>query len=265
MAKAPGSTAPDGSLYITQVDGSGNLITPGTVTSVSVVSANGVSGSVATSTTTPAITITLGAITPTSVNGLTITTSTGTFTVGALKTFTVSNSLTFTGTDASSVAFGAGGTIGAVGYSATGQIAATATNDNAAAGTVGEFVSASIAFGSAVSLVSATTKTITSISLTAGDWDVTGMVGFNGAATTLVTAFDAGVSLVNNTLPGTTDHIFWGFASGTAAFAQYPSSFTVPRLRVSVSVTTTVYLVADATFTVSTCTAFGKIEARRIR
>lgn len=41
----------------------------GTVTDVSVVTANGVSGSVATSTTTPAITLSLGAITPTSVNG----------------------------------------------------------------------------------------------------------------------------------------------------------------------------------------------------
>jgi len=39
----------------------------GTVTNVSVVTANGVSGSVATSTTTPAITLALGAITPTSV------------------------------------------------------------------------------------------------------------------------------------------------------------------------------------------------------
>lgn len=40
--------------------------TPGTVTSVSVTTANGVSGSVATATTTPAITLTLGAITPSS-------------------------------------------------------------------------------------------------------------------------------------------------------------------------------------------------------
>ena len=39
----------------------------GTVTSVSVVTANGVSGSVATATTTPAITLSLGDITPTSV------------------------------------------------------------------------------------------------------------------------------------------------------------------------------------------------------
>ena len=46
----------------------------GTVTSVSVVTANGISGSVANPTTTPAITLTLGAITPSSVaiNGCTI-------------------------------------------------------------------------------------------------------------------------------------------------------------------------------------------------
>jgi hypothetical protein len=42
----------------------------GTVTSVSVVSANGITGSVSTPSTTPAITLTLGAITPTSVNGI---------------------------------------------------------------------------------------------------------------------------------------------------------------------------------------------------
>ena len=53
--------------------GSGDLVIAGggggsgTVTSVSVTAANGVNGSVATATTTPAITLTLGAITPTSV------------------------------------------------------------------------------------------------------------------------------------------------------------------------------------------------------
>ena len=45
----------------------------GTVSSVSVTTANGVSGSVANATTTPAISLTLGAITPTSVNGTTST------------------------------------------------------------------------------------------------------------------------------------------------------------------------------------------------
>lgn len=44
-----------------------SIVSGGTVTSVSVTTANGVSGSVATATTTPAITLTLGAITPSSV------------------------------------------------------------------------------------------------------------------------------------------------------------------------------------------------------
>jgi hypothetical protein len=59
-------------------DGAGNFsydnpAGSGTVTDISVVSANGISGSVATSTSTPAITLSLGAITPTTVNGVTIT------------------------------------------------------------------------------------------------------------------------------------------------------------------------------------------------
>jgi hypothetical protein len=59
--------------------------TPGTVTSVSVVSANGVSGSVANPSTTPAITIALGNITPTSVTSDIV--SIGTFsTNGSNKT-----------------------------------------------------------------------------------------------------------------------------------------------------------------------------------
>lgn len=77
----------------------------GTVTSVSVTTANGVSGSVANATTTPAITLTLGAITPTTVNGLTVTTTTGTFTVANGKTLTASNTLTLAGTDSTTMTF----------------------------------------------------------------------------------------------------------------------------------------------------------------
>lgn len=77
----------------------------GTVTSVSVVTANGVSGSVATSTTIPAITLTLGAITPITVNGNTITTGTGVLTLGAGKTLTVNNSIVLSGTDSTIMTF----------------------------------------------------------------------------------------------------------------------------------------------------------------
>jgi hypothetical protein len=73
----PGSVySPDGSLYITLTDGNGNLVPAsgtGTVTSVSVVNANGVSGTVATPSTTPAITLSLGNITPTAITASTVT------------------------------------------------------------------------------------------------------------------------------------------------------------------------------------------------
>jgi hypothetical protein len=63
------------------------------------------------------VTPTLGVASATSVNKLTITTpATGsTLTIDDGKTLTVSNTLTFTGTDASSVAFGTGGTVAYVG------------------------------------------------------------------------------------------------------------------------------------------------------
>jgi len=65
---------PNGSKFVAD---DGTLKVPGgvgggTVTQVSVVTANGVSGSVANDTTTPAITLSLGAITPSSVNGVTL-------------------------------------------------------------------------------------------------------------------------------------------------------------------------------------------------
>lgn len=64
-------TSTGGSIVVTEVGNNVNLeaVTggSGTVTSVSVVSANGVSGTVANATSTPAITLTLGNITPTSV------------------------------------------------------------------------------------------------------------------------------------------------------------------------------------------------------
>lgn len=80
----------------------------GTVTSVSVVTANGISGSVATATTTPAITLTLGAITPTSVNGNTITIGTGTLTLGSVT-----------------LNAGAGGTLGSNAFTSTAYLPLT--------------------------------------------------------------------------------------------------------------------------------------------
>lgn len=76
----------------------------GTVTAVSIATANGFSGS-SSGGATPALTIVAGAITPTSVNGLTISTTTGTLTLTNLKTLAVTNTLTLSGTDSTVMTF----------------------------------------------------------------------------------------------------------------------------------------------------------------
>lgn len=76
----------------------------GTVTAVSIATANGFSGS-SSGGATPALTIVAGAITPTSVNGLTISTTTGTFTLTNGKTLSVVKSITLDGTDSTTMTF----------------------------------------------------------------------------------------------------------------------------------------------------------------
>jgi hypothetical protein len=152
--------------------------------------------------------------------------------------------------------------------SATGIIGTT-TNNNADAGSVGEVISSSVAVGSAVSLTDATGgftgKTITSISLTAGDWDVFGSVGVNSAATTNFTSIAGGINTVTDTLNSAYEEET-RFRYGTAGLVPGTViSFTFPTTRVSIASTTTYYLIGYASFTVSTATAFGRITARRAR
>lgn len=86
--------------------GAGGGSGTGTVTSVSVSPANGISGVVANPTSTPAITLTLGAITPTSVNGLTLAALATGFTISggtSSKTLTVPLDASVSGTNTGDV------------------------------------------------------------------------------------------------------------------------------------------------------------------
>lgn len=83
----------------------------GTVTAVSIATANGISGT-SSGGATPALTVSLGAITPTSVNGCNIATATAdTVAVANGKKLTVSNTLILSGTDNSTLNVGTGGTL----------------------------------------------------------------------------------------------------------------------------------------------------------
>lgn len=142
----------------------------------------------------------------------------------------------------------------------------TTTNDDAAAGSIGEYVSSTLAQASATSLTTQTAKTVTSISLTAGDWDVDGVVNFIFGLTTNAIALYGGISTTNNTLGA--NNTFAGVtndSSGVVYGNVLQVRNMVPHQRISISGTTTVYLIAYADFTVSTTTVHGLIRARRVR
>ena len=103
-------TGTDGRKFLSQVITSGNAAAPVWVQSTG-------SGSVVLDTSPSLTTPNIGDAIADSINNvvITATASTTTLTIADGKTFTVSNTLTFTGTDNSSVAFGAGGTVAYVG------------------------------------------------------------------------------------------------------------------------------------------------------
>lgn len=149
-------------------------------------------------------------------------------------------------------------------FSSTSGVIGTTTNDNAAAGSVGEVIESTIGAGSAVALTSGGTSNIGSISLTAGDWDCWGLVTFISAGATIYSALNCGINTTSATMP-----------TAPSAGAQMSLNITFPagaaqvlpcgQRRFSLAATTTVYLVASTTFTVSTASAYGYIGARRRR
>jgi hypothetical protein len=143
-----------------------------------------------------------------------------------------------------------------------GACSVSTTNDSAAAGDPGELITASVVQGSAAALTTATPLSVTSISLTAGDWDVSAVCASTGVATG--TLFDAAIGTTNNSFTGTV----LGdtrIQTPTVSSATADVTLTIPTVRVSLSATTTHYLVASETFTVGAPAAYGRISARRVR
>lgn len=144
------------------------------------------------------------------------------------------------------------------------SLAGTATNDSAAAGKIGEFISSTVLVGAEVATADSTTVDVTSISLTAGDWDVSGTVVFNPASGTIMTLAIGAINTTSATIP--TRPASGGIAQIAAtAPATVGHSLAVGVVRISVASTTTVYLVARCQFTVSTMGTYGFIGARRAR
>ena len=141
-------------------------------------------------------------------------------------------------------------------------IIGTATNNNAPAGYVGEFISSTIAVGGAINLTTGVAANITSITLTAGDWKIAGAIDFHPGATTTTTGLQGGMSLTSATMGAQDSGFALPFAIATTAIDP---SEPLAVSRLLLAVTTTVFLVAVGTFAISTLTAYGTISARRMR
>lgn len=145
-----------------------------------------------------------------------------------------------------------------------GGVLGTSTNDSATAGNIGELISSTTGAVNSVSLTNVTAKTITSISLTAGDWDVEALTYFVPGATTTIQELATSISTTNNTLDTsvgrfTDDYRFNNTTGGVAI------THSMPRVRISLASTTTIYLIGYAQFSVSTMSSGGTISARRVR
>lgn len=147
---------------------------------------------------------------------------------------------------------------GTITPSQTNGIVGTTTNNNANAGSVGEYVDNT---GTGVALTSGVSANITSISLTAGDWDVSGTLQTVPAGATTTQSITVGISTTSATLGA--------FSTLTQISSAIPagsgSATPTPIVRLSLASTTTVYLVGNVAFAVSTMSSNGFIRARRIR
>lgn len=153
---------------------------------------------------------------------------------------------------------------------AGGALTAGVTNgSNAAAGQVGEVVFASVASAGMIVVSSATGANITSISLTPGDWDVSGLVyliaggGTAGAGVTIGQCW-GWTSTTSATLPSLAGAGLW---VGYGGAPNINVGHSTGRQRISITATTIVYLSFLAQFTGgnSQVGGWGSIYARRVR
>jgi hypothetical protein len=142
------------------------------------------------------------------------------------------------------------------------QLTGTTAADDATAGNVGEIITSTVAIGAGPSLSTGSPSNVTNISLTAGDWDVSGEVVFEFTSATQSGDSIAALSPASATLNGDIPDGYNGLRLTTTTCK---TSIALAPQRFSQSGTLTRYLVAQATFSAGSCKASGIIRARRIR
>jgi hypothetical protein len=145
----------------------------------------------------------------------------------------------------------------------TNGIVGTTAGDNANAGSDGESIQVSTTAGS-VSMTTSTVTNITQVTLTPGDWNVSGVVSLNCTGSVGITNGFGGVTTTSATTPPFGQYA--QISSTEVSSVGYLSLvLPTPIVRFNVSSTTIVYLAGFQTCTSGTLTGGGTILARRVR
>ncbi len=156
------------------------------------------------------------------------------------------------------------GTTLGFGKALTNFITGTATNDNATAGDIGEVIESIVASTAVGSWTGGAAQNITSISLTAGDWDVEGLLTWvNGATPVAASQFYAHITSVSAGIGSADNGYRTADIETLGASSQIAQPLSIRRF--SLAATTTVYLVGMAGSVSATLTAGGRLTARRAR
>lgn len=193
---------------------------------------------------------------------------TGTTTIGAGATLTAPTIAAYTMTGTGTIGNGATITTPVI---ANPNITGTTTNDAAAAGSVGELLTANVTSGAPVTGAATTVAVnITSLSLTAGDWDVSAHCNYALTGVT-ATVYSCGLG----TTTGVQLSAAGGGGVGTDPLTQQAATFgttitgtqsqKVGPVRVTLASTTTIFLVTNNTFSAGTYNTYGTLRARRMR
>ena len=161
------------------------------------------------------------------------------------------------------------GTAGQVAYYATSTTAVSggtlqnvkgvATNSSSAAGNVGEFMTSNIPNASLVSISANAATNLTSLSLTAGDWDVWGLITFVAPSGGLFSYVVGGINTTSGVL-GDYSTLDWRGPSS----ASDSASATPLMQRISIASPTTVYLIGQIGISSGAWTFCGTLSARRV-
>jgi len=129
------------------------------------------------------------------------------------------------------------------------------------AGMLGEQIRSFVVVGSAITLTNSIQANVTSISLTAGIWDVSAIIVISNGS---ITGTQYGGSISTTSATGGTEGDNAVYVPGPSPTAVSDLCLSIPSYRLTLTSTTTVYLVAFAAFTVGTAKASGRISGTRV-